>query len=220
MPGAAKEAEWFSRVERVVDGLAPNYVLADTAKIALSSWFDLLVRWNQRINLTAARSADDIVDLFLADAVVLHQARCEVGLTNTWLDVGSGAGAPGIAMALLDPSMSIQLVEPNVKRVAFLRQVIGRLRLQNVSVHRARMEDLEPSIFDDAVSRATLAPDAWLERGLKLARQRTWVLLACSDWMPSSARATIVYDRGYRWPLTGAHRRVLGLSASTPRSDV
>jgi 16S rRNA (guanine527-N7)-methyltransferase len=183
---------------------------ADTVD-ALFTWLDLLLQWNRKIDLTAARTDDELFDLFLADAVILHRARMELGPSTCWLDVGSGAGAPGLAMAILDPSLRIELAEPNAKRVAFLRQVIGRLRLSQVRVHGGRVEELKPDIADDVVSRATWAPGTWLTRGMPLAKQRLWILLAREQWQ-SSSEHVVVHDRSYRWPLTGVERRVLAVA--------
>lgn len=170
----------------------------------LSQFLEILLRWNQRMDLTAARTPDELVDLFIADAVVLAGAAEE---SQRWVDVGSGAGAPGIGLAVLRPDLDLTLVEPKQKRVAFLRSALGELELGNVQVRRTRSSELEADAFDVACSRATLEPGEWLEEGARLARS-VWVLLArgpvpeLTGW-----RALETYD--YEWPLTGAPRRAL-----------
>jgi 16S rRNA (guanine527-N7)-methyltransferase len=161
--------------------------------------------------LTAARSNEELFDLFIADAVVLHCARRELAQSLHWIDVGTGAGAPGLAMAVMDPTLRMDLVEPSAKRVAFLRQVVGRLGLGQVRVHCARVEDLQISLADDVVSRATWAPESWLAHGMPLTRRRLWMLLAREDWQPAS-NLVVEYDRTYHWPLTRAQRRIVAVS--------
>jgi 16S rRNA (guanine527-N7)-methyltransferase len=169
----------------------------------LSTYFDETVEWNRRIDLTAARNAEELVDLMLADAAVIAEATANSG---TLIDVGSGAGAPGLVISMLLPSATVTLVEPQNKRVAFLRSVIGKLGLANVNVQRARSDRVPDASFDTAVSRATLPPDAWLAEGERIARREVWVLLAGDD-PPASQNLRIDLDLRYEWPLTGAKRR-------------
>ena len=105
----------------------------------LAVYCDLVVAWNQRVDLTAARSADELVDLLLADALAIASALPTVA-GERWLDVGSGVGAPGIPLALLLP-LNMTLIEPREKRVAFLRTAVG-------SLSRARLGELRSVVTD------------------------------------------------------------------------
>jgi len=172
----------------------------------LEQWAALVCDWNQRIDLTAARSADELVDLLVADAAMI--ARELPAASGAWVDVGSGAGAPGLPLAVLAPELAVTLVEPKVKRVAFLRTVAGELERPDLRVLRNRADELAPLQFSDAVSRATLAPADWLAAGARLATERVWVLVA-NDEPPTLAQWTLELDRTYTWPLTGARRRLL-----------
>jgi 16S rRNA (guanine527-N7)-methyltransferase len=100
----------------------------------------------------------------------------------------------------------MMLVEPLAKRVSFLRTVIGTLSRTDVELVRGKGEEQTGS-WDVAISRATLAPAAWLPLGLGLA-PATWVLLAREE-PPSSATARVDADLAYTWPLTGASRRAV-----------
>lgn len=172
----------------------------------LCQYLDLLLDWNRRVDLTAARTADELVDLVVGDALVLAR-HCPAGVSR-WVDVGAGAGAPALPLALLCPELELTLVEPKAKRVAFLRTAVGALGLQNASVLRARSESLADASFDTALSRATLPPDAWLEEGARLATRSVWVLLARGD-APEWPGWRLELTRVYRWPLTGARRRAV-----------
>lgn len=187
---------------------------ADPARRAdLRRWLDLLGQWNARIDLTAARGPDELYDLMIADAAVLA-ARIPEGARV--VDVGSGAGAPGLALAILRPDLKITLVEPLKKRVAFLRTVIGSLDRRDVELVGERVESVvatRGAAWDVAISRATLAPAEWIPVGLSLAPS-AWVLLA-KDEPPGLATARATEDHAYTWPLTKAARRAVRYVAKT-----
>lgn len=175
---------------------------------SLEAWLERLEEWNARIDLTAARSGDELVDLMLCDALVLAK-RLPKGLRV--VDVGSGAGAPGLALAILRKDLRVTLVEPLAKRTSFLRTVLGAIGRADVVIERARADALAGRrAWDAAVSRATLAPAAWLDAGVSLAAPggEVWVLLA-KEPAPEHARATLERDETYAWPLTGAVRRAV-----------
>ncbi|HEX3346048.1 MAG TPA: RsmG family class I SAM-dependent methyltransferase, partial [Polyangiaceae bacterium] len=142
-------------------------VLDARARGDLATWLGLLGQWNARIDLTAARSDDELVDLMLADALVL---ALRLPADARVVDVGAGAGAPGLALALLRPDLRVTLVEPLGKRAAFLRTVVGAVGRADVAIERVRGEAIEGRrAWDVAVSRATLGPQAWLELAVTLA---------------------------------------------------
>lgn len=177
-------------------------------------YLDQVTRWGARMDLTAARSADELVDLSLADAVVLAREESVASAPSgaEWVDVGTGGGAPGIPLFLLlaaaRSDFSGTLVEPRTKRVAFLRSSVGELGLERVRVERARSDTLGAGTFSHALARATLPPPEWLAEGARLAREAVWVLLAREE-PPRHPGWSIDRDVTYCWPLTGAQRRAL-----------
>ena len=202
----AKTAQLASLVDRAAATLDVSVDAA--SRTGVLAWLDRLQEWNARIDLTAARSPEELVDLMLADALVLSG---HVPRQSRVVDVGTGAGAPGLALALLRPDLKVTLVEPLGKRAAFLRTALGAASRADVSIDRARGESLAGRrAWDIAVSRATLAPAAWLELAVTLAAPggSVWVLLA-RDEAPVHARARAEEDLTYVWPLTGAARRAV-----------
>jgi 16S rRNA (guanine527-N7)-methyltransferase len=178
------------------------------ARADLLTWLERLQEWNARIDLTAARTPEELVDLMLADALVLAG---RVPQTSRVVDVGTGAGAPGLGLALLRKDLKITLVEPLAKRAAFLRTVAGAVSRPDVAIERAKGEELSGRrAWDVAISRATLPPTAWLEVAVTLAAPggSVWVLLA-KDAPPAHARTRVVDDVHYTWPLTGVVRRAV-----------
>ena len=127
------------------------------------------------------------------------------------LDVGTGAGAPGLALAILRPDLRVTLSEPLGKRAAFLRTAVGAIGRSDVVIERKRGELLGGRrAWDVAISRATLAPQQWLELGVTLAAPggSVWVLLAKED-APTHGRAHAEEEVSYAWPLTGGARRAV-----------
>ena len=123
----------------------------------ISTYIDLLLRWNSRVNLTAIRDADQIVtrhfgeSFFLArhlfpNAGWVERAPSPGDATthqiSTVLDIGSGAGFPGLPIKIWASHISLTLVESNHKKAAFLREVIRALTLMDVNVITARAETL------------------------------------------------------------------------------
>lgn len=197
-----------ARISRVLAAFGSEGTFAEGGVLdRVLLWATRVLEWNQRIDLTAARSHDELVDLLLADAAAI--AGLGAGrLSGSWVDVGSGAGGPGLGLALLVPELALTLVEPKAKRVAFLRSVLGELRAPQVRVQRARSDELAGGSFDGALSRATFAPSDWLEEGARLARRYVWVLLAQGEAPPASEFRPLL-DHKYVWPLTSVERRVV-----------
>jgi 16S rRNA (guanine527-N7)-methyltransferase len=205
LPGSF-ETELGPLVDRVASAAGAR--LDDRERKAVLVWLDRLEQWNARIDLTAARSRLELVDIMLADALILsaHVAR-----GARVIDVGAGSGAPGLALALLRSDLRLTLVEPRTKRASFLRTAAGSAGRSDVVIERARGQALAGRrAWAVAVSRATLPAQEWLELGVSLVSPGgcVWVLLA-KDPPPKDARATLERDYAYTWPLTGAERRGL-----------
>jgi 16S rRNA (guanine527-N7)-methyltransferase len=198
-------AKLMPLVDRAATSL--GCVLSPAVRGRVEKWLDRLLEWNARVDLTAARSDEELVDLMLADALVLS-ARIPPGARL--VDVGTGAGAPGLALALLRDDLQVTLVEPLGKRVSFLRTVLGAVGRADVVIERGRAEGLTGRrSWDVATSRATLPPAQWLDLGTTLVASggHVWVLLA-GGALPANPRAEIDADVTYGWPLTRADRRV------------
>lgn len=119
------------------------------------TYLHLLLRWNQKINLTAIRNEEECVtrhfgeSLFIASHVELH---------GSLLDIGSGAGFPGLALKIAFPELSVTLLEPVAKKRAFLKEAARSCGFNQVQVRGERLEDLVSTTpaptFDFATMRA------------------------------------------------------------------
>lgn len=117
----------------------------------LLQYLGLLQKWNKVYNLTAVRDPQEMVTLHLLDSLsVLPYVK-----GPHLLDVGSGAGLPGIVLAICCPDLRVTTIDTVQKKAIFMRQVKGELGLDNLIVQHARVEAFKPpQLFDQVISRA------------------------------------------------------------------
>lgn len=138
--------------DRLTAGLeALGLVLPDASVQKLLDYLDLLARWNRVHNLTAVRDVTEMVPRHLLDSLAVRPYLCGSSLA----DVGSGAGLPGIPLAIAVPEADVCLIDARGKRAAFLRHVKATLGLSGVSVVHSRVEDYRAARrFDTVIARA------------------------------------------------------------------
>jgi 16S rRNA (guanine527-N7)-methyltransferase len=137
----------------LADGARALQLKLDDAQIAqLMDYLALLSKWNAVYNLTAVRDPAQMVTQHLLDS--LAAAPAFENAKNV-LDVGAGGGLPGIVLAIARPDMRVSMIDTVHKKTAFLTQAKAELGLKNVTVHTARVEQLQaPEKFDVITSRA------------------------------------------------------------------
>ncbi len=124
--------------------------LSDQFYKFVSRYKEHLFKWNKIHNLTGARTYDKM-DEFIYDAVYPIKFLPQV---DTLLDIGTGAGFPGMILAFALPNTQVTLAEPLAKRASFLQYIKADFKLSNVHVKNMRVEEMEPSCFDIVTSRA------------------------------------------------------------------
>ncbi|WP_235965188.1 16S rRNA (guanine(527)-N(7))-methyltransferase RsmG [Sediminihaliea albiluteola] len=123
---------------------------------ALCDYLELLAKWNKAYNLTAVREPSAMLRKHLLDSLAI--APLLVG--ERLIDVGTGAGLPGVPLAILYPEREFHLLDSNSKKTRFLFQVKTALGLDNMSVHHARVESFQAAQkFDAVLSRAFASLD-------------------------------------------------------------
>ena len=130
---------------------ALQLVLRECQLDRLLQYLELLIKWNRAYNLTAVRDPGQMVSRHLLDSLVIRPYITGQRL----IDVGTGAGLPGVPMAILFPDREFDLLDSNGKKTRFLFQVKTALGLDNMTVHHTRVESFRPGKRYDAVlSRA------------------------------------------------------------------
>jgi 16S rRNA (guanine527-N7)-methyltransferase len=190
-------------------GTAFGRTLAASERAGLLGFFQLLLTWNARINLTGARSLDELIEEHLPDSLALARLVPEGA---TLVDVGAGGGLPALPLALLRPDVRVTVVEPRAKRVAFLRTAVRELAPEVEVVHDG-VEALEAGGFDVASSRATFGPEEWLGIGLRLVRRSGLVVLFLSASPPPPGAVLREKARVDYGLADGRRRTVLAVTA-------
>lgn len=128
-----------------------NIALNQETQQQLLKYVTLLKKWNSVYNLTAIREEHAMVSHHLLDSLAVLPYLW----TGRWLDVGCGAGLPGIVLAIAKPDWRVTLIDSNSKKTSFVQQVIIELGITNADVHNARAEDWHSeTLFDGIISRA------------------------------------------------------------------
>jgi len=131
--------------------LAAGLNLSDAVQQKLLDYLALIQKWNKVHNLTAVRDPDEMVTLHLLDSLAVLpfiQAK-------TLLDVGSGAGLPGIPLAICLPELKVTVIDSSQKKASFMRQAKAELGIDNLEVLCGRVEEVRrDEKFDVVISRA------------------------------------------------------------------
>ena len=134
--------------EILVNGIAALHLNATDEQVdQLLDFIKLIEKWNKAYNLTAIRNREEMARLHILDslAIVPHIEGKRI------IDIGTGAGLPGIPLAICLPGVDFMLLDSNAKKTRFVHQVILELKLKNVEVLHSRVEDYHPEQGYDAV---------------------------------------------------------------------
>ncbi len=126
-----------------IDRLLQPFAKLDQQRLALTSiYIDLLLKWNARINLTAVREPREMVTRHFGESYFVAEILRSYAPANM-IDLGAGAGFPGIPIAIVMPETQVTLVESSQKKSTFLKEVIFALKLKNAAVFNGRAENYE-----------------------------------------------------------------------------
>jgi 16S rRNA (guanine527-N7)-methyltransferase len=159
-------------------------VLSSTQLINISTYIDILLRWNARMNLTSVRQPEEIVtrhfgesifaarNLFPNVHVAEASAKAERESAVHVVDLGSGAGFPGLPIKIWAPRVQLTLIESNQRKAVFLREVSRALTLTDVNVLAGRAEDYPDAQADVVTLRAVERFEAALPLAVRLAKNQ------------------------------------------------
>ncbi len=206
------------RLASLLEPYAPGLSSAQLAQI--SAYLDLLLRWNARINLTAVREPENIAtrhfgeSLFAARQLFVAPPLSRPGLAGQGgidvLDLGSGAGFPGLPLKIYAPAQRLVLIESQNKKATFLREVVRALDLRDVQIFCGRAED-----FPDRAELVTLRAVERFEDALPVAARLVTPAgrLALLIGSPQVAPAQQLLPHYFFWSapvdLPGSSQRVL-----------
>ena len=196
-------------VETIARLLAPFAQLDEQRLLLTSTYIDILLKWNARINLTAVRNPEEIVTRHFGESYFAAEVLRSGGVPPTAIDLGSGAGFPGIPLAISMPETQVTLIESSGKKATFLREVVSALELKNVSVFAGRSEE-----YRNQAALATMRAVERFEKALPttmaLVEARGRVALMIGTAQIAIARS-LGKSVGWAEPITipGGHSRTL-----------
>jgi 16S rRNA (guanine527-N7)-methyltransferase len=183
-------------IEAGVESLQQSLPAAAAAKMA--RLVAELERWNARVNLTAIRDPEAMVSGHILDSLAVRPLL----EGRRILDIGTGAGFPGLPLAIAEPELEFELLDSNGKKISFVRHAIGDLGLSNVSAIKARAEDYAPAErFDTVIARALASIPRLLELAGHLIRE-DGVLLALKGKHPAEELEPIKELSGWKYVVT------------------
>jgi 16S rRNA (guanine527-N7)-methyltransferase len=190
----------------------------------ISTYIDLLLRWNARINLTAIRNEEEIVtrhfgeSLFAArhlfpastnvgaDALVRPAEQSSVRL----IDIGSGAGFPGLPIKIYAPEIQVTLIESNQKKATFLRELTRALTLTNVNVFHGRAENY-PNQANLVTLRAVEQFETTIKIAVRLAAPKGHMALLIGESQLAHLPPTFAWSPPIPIPLSSSRVLAIGL---------
>jgi len=129
------------RIRELLEPFLDHASISDSQLKLVSTYLDLLLKWNSKINLTAVRDPEEIVTRHLGESFfAARRLFPDRDSAATAIDIGSGAGFPGLPLKIWAPALDLSLIEANQKKAVFLREVVRTLSLSQVSVLAQRAE--------------------------------------------------------------------------------
>jgi 16S rRNA (guanine527-N7)-methyltransferase len=201
------EAANISR-ERIAAALAPfRIALSDEQIHSIQKYAQLLLRWNQAINLTAIDDPAELLTRHFGESI-FAASFLKIGAKRL-ADVGSGPGFPGLPLKIVCPDIELTLIESNAKKCAFLVEVLQKLSLAKVEVARKRYEEVSSTGFDFVCSRALGDYKEFLSWAWRSLNGGGQVVL----WLGTDESIRLGRSEGFRWEapvaIPDSRRRVI-----------
>ena len=185
----------------------------------IAAYVDILLLWNRKMSLTTVADPLEMLKFHFGESLfAIPNLEIDEKRESRLADVGSGAGFPGLPLAMALPSLKVTLIESNSKKCAFLSELVRKLAVPNADIHRGRMESYPNGgpFFDFVVARAFGQFDSLLEWAqLHLTAEGRLVL-----WLGEEDATELARRPGWLWRspirIPGTTRRVLQIATRQP----
>ena len=196
----------YEELKKAFEGT--QVVIGDELISSLRTYAALLAEWNEKMNLTAITEEPIVIEKHFMDSLLI--AKDFVFAGKKIADIGSGAGFPGVVLALAFPSCHVTLIDATKKKFLFLQELKEKLGIGNIAFHVGRVEDMkaERDTFDIVTARGFAAMNIFLEVDAPLAK-KSGTLIAMKSLRGEDALVKSKF---------AIHR--LGLSLSSTKKDV
>lgn len=203
----------------IADLLCPYAELRAEDISSISKYVDLLAKWNSRINLTAVRDPREMLTRHFGESFFAAKNLIERDWRGSIVDVGSGAGFPGVPLAIWAVAAQVKLIESNAKKAAFLNQVIRCLELKNAKVFLGRAE-----IFAEEADLITMRAVEKFENALPFAAGHMrlsgrMALMIGASQVDSALRLCPTLEWHKPVAVPGGHSRVLLMGIKNAKVD-
>lgn len=166
------ENEFIKELEKL------NIVVSDTQTNQLKQYYELLVMWNEKMNLTGITDKKEVYLKHFYDSLTISKV-IDLKKEKTLCDIGTGAGFPGLVLKIIYPHLNITLVDALNKRINFLNEVIKKLKLDKIETVHARIEEYgikNRELFDVVVARAVAPLNVLLEYAIPVTKTNKYFI--------------------------------------------
>ena len=203
-------------MSQVWNQLQTTYQLTDEQIDALQLYYHEMIAWNAYMNLTAITDEADVVAYHFADALEVTR-HVPIAQSTGLVDVGTGAGVPGIPLKIMYPHLQVTLVEVIQKKVQFLERIMKKLHLQRITVSDYDWRTfLRKTTYpaDIVTARASLQPDELIRmfKPSSAYKDATCVYWASSQWQPSK-KVSAYLDTTISYTVADRERKYVLFSA-------
>lgn len=208
-----------------------NINLTETQINSLETYKTMLQEYNKKFNLTSITKDEDIYLKHFYDSLTLIKAT-NLQENLTLLDIGTGAGFPGLVLKIVFPNLNVTLLDSNHKKISFLETVIKTLNLTNITCLNIRAEELPPTYreyFDIVTSRAVSSLPVLLELAIPYLKVNGYFLplkahlteeLKASNNALSVLNCTIIDTLNFKLPIENSDRTILKIKKNAPTSSL
>lgn len=201
-----------------------NIELTKKQEQQLEKYYELLIEENKKTNLTRITQKDEVYLKHFYDSLTITKV-IDLNQNLSLIDIGTGAGFPGLVLKIVFPTLNITLLDSLNKRIEFLNKVIKELNLKNIKTVNSRIEDYQKETFDIVTSRAVAKTNILLELSCKLPKTNGYFIFLkanIEEELKESQNAikelnlTIEKKEIFNLPIENSQRTILKIKKNTP----